>query len=108
MSAFRLPVEPATLTVTEGPYAGLTVEVDGSVPQMVRDWLASLVTPRDDEPDEDQATRGRELFALLESRIILGWNLEDHRGKPIPPTTDGFVLVPPDLIATVIAQYLGA
>ena len=107
MTAFRLPVVPATLTIGDGPYAGLTVEVDSSVPALVRDWLVSFVTPREGESEADQVTRGRELFALLESRIILGWNLEDHRGKPIPPTADGFALVPPDLIATVIAHYLG-
>lgn len=101
---FRLPVEVTTLTLRDGPWAGVEVALNAA--SAPRAQLIGLLTAPENETEEQQTARGRELFTLLETRVIVGWNVESHAGKPIPPTADGFALVPPELIAAVIAQYL--
>lgn len=106
MAGYRLPVEPATLVIDDGPWAGVEVEIDRSAGSLVRSQLIGLLGRPENETDDDAIARGRELFALLETRVVLGWNVERHDGTPIPATTEGFVLVPPDLIATLIGHVL--
>lgn len=103
MAGFRLPVERATLVIDEGPWTGVEVEINAAAGPLVRSQIVALLAQRETETDEEQIARGRELFALLETRVILGWNVEDHKGTPIPATSEGFALVPPELMATVIA-----
>jgi hypothetical protein len=102
---FRLPVVPATLPITEGPYAGVELEIDAGLPPLTRFTLIGLMQRPKGETDEDRTARSAELFRLL-TDVVLGWNVEDKTGNPIPVTTEGLVRVPADLIATVIAAYL--
>jgi len=106
MAEFRLPVDPVTLAIDEGPWTGVEIEVDRAAPPLVRYSLIGLMQTPERETDKQKDARGRELFALLETEIVIGWNVANKRGTPIPPTAEGFVRVPPDLIATVIGYFL--
>ena len=106
MAEFRLPVDPVTLAIDEGPWTGVEIEVDRAVTPLVRYSLIGLMQTPEGETAKQRDARGRELFALLENEIVIGWNVADKRGTPIPTTAEGFVRVPPDLIATVIGYFL--
>jgi hypothetical protein len=102
---FRLPVIPAPLAITDGKWAGVELEIDAGLPPLTRFTLIGLMARPADETDGQKQARSTELLALL-ADVVLGWNVEDKAGNPIPVTVEGLVRVPPDLIATVIAVYL--
>lgn len=104
MPSFRLPADPVPLVIDEGPWSGVEVEVNRA--NAPRAELIGLLTPPARETAKAALARGTELFNLLDARVILGWNVENQKGHPIPANVDGFALVPPDLIATIIAAYL--
>lgn len=106
MAGFRLPVVPATIQITDGPYAGVEVAIDAGLSPLARFTLVGLMQQPADETVEERATRSKELLRLLAETVILGWNVEDRKGVPIPVTIEGLASVPPILTAQIIVHIL--
>ena len=45
------------------------------------------------------------MFLKFGNEIVLEWNLHDEQGKPVPPTGDGFLGLPPNICTAMIQSW---
>lgn len=84
------------LRFQDGDYTGLEVQVRS----LSMGQLIAIRTGKDE--DGKDATEG--VVELLAERIV-GWNLEDEDGTPVPPTLEAIKAEDHDLIEAIIEQW---
>lgn len=87
------------LRFQDGEFEGLEVQVRSVS-------MGQLIAYRSGKDDGDKDSTV-ELVELLADRII-GWNLEDEDGTPVPPTLEAIKAEDNDLIFAVINQWMDA
>jgi hypothetical protein len=103
---FVLPVTGGILRVDVGRFAGAEIVVNVDVGPATLFAIKRLMERPAGETTDAAASRTAELFDVLERDVLLGWNLVDRHGAPIPTTRDGLGHVNRDLIAEILVLYL--
>ena len=96
---FRIPKRTALL-VLHGDYEG--GEARASLDISMEDYLViKRWRSNETEQDEERALR---FFA---DKILVGWNLEDADGAPVPCTGDGMMRIPLVLAVDILGAWQG-
>lgn len=105
MPPFRMPERPATLVFSEGPLAGLELEVRLAVPFDFYFEMTSLM----DAPNDDEALASmRTLLSRFAEVGLSSWNLTDDAG-PVPCTPEAFMAhVDPLSGGLMLRRYMAA
>lgn len=100
---FRLPVRSVTLVFEDGDYLGLEVEVRTNVGM---DFYFDTLEWQELKTEPAEV---REFARGWAAEVLVGWNLEDARGKPVPHTPEQFTArFEPYAIGLVIGKWLEA
>jgi len=99
---FQLPERPATLIFEDGPLQGLEVEVRLAVPFDFYFELSAFMAPEERNGKhklsiEQQVAKAqaslngtRTFMRRFAEMAVIGWNLVDRDGRPVPATPDAF------------------
>ena len=51
------------------------------------------------------ASEMADVFKRFGDEIVLEWNLHDEDAKPVPPTADGFMSLPPNICTAILGAW---
>ncbi len=94
---FKVPKRTAVLKF-EGDYEGAEVKIRLDAPIGTFLEIQDLVT----------AGKQLEVFAVFGDELLISWNLEDDKGKPLPATGTGMKALPIAFGNVLIAEWLEA
>ena len=95
---FRLPEKTARITFEGTDYDGAEIQLRLSVS------FAQFIALRESAQGEDQEVMAR----LFGQSVLMGWNLEDADGNPIPADSDGMLAIPLQLTNLVVQHWVEA
>lgn len=100
MSGFRMPVRSVTVFFEDGEYAGLEVELRVNVDLDFYFWALAW-------EDMKSADEIRDFARRWAATALVGWNLVDGGGTPVPATPEAFTgQFEPYAIGLVIGKWL--
>ena len=95
---FRLPERTALIYFEGTDYDGAEIQLRLSVS------FAQFIALRESAQGEDQEGMAR----LFGENVLMGWNLEDADGKPIPADGDGMLAIPLELTNLIVQHWVEA
>ena len=95
---FRLPEKTAKITFEGTDSDGAEIQLRLSVS------FAQFIGLRESAQGEDQEVMAR----LFGQNVLMGWNLDDDDGEPIPADGDGMLAIPLELTNLIVQHWVEA